>query len=444
MANSGEGRLAVVVGCGPAGSLMAIYLARMGWRVSVYERRPDYQARVAKGGIDQRAYDIFLGPRGMDSMRDAGVEIGPGVSVELEGIALHGAKGGRVSVLDFRAPTTVFNRDVLSNMLHEHGAKVFPGLIEYNFEHKLVGVDFEAKVASFEKAGAAGAVRIPYGLLVGADGAWSGVRGEMQRAGFVTFKQKRNTGGGRMMGIIDELPRAKDGWDRYWHLWLHHGPGLLMSATPTPGGQYRIGIIIMTDESCAQVLNSKSEVQLAEIVGDKFPDLFAGKPMPEALARNMAEQEANHTGVETNCSAFHAGDSVVLIGDAAHSVWSNQGQGCNAALESCKVVAGLIDEHGGDLAKALPAFTALRKPDADAVAAISRRPFVTVWTIAKAKMIQVLHDCLPFVFSESAGTQMIRGTLPYAKVVPVERRENLKLAAVLAGVVGLAFMALKK
>eukprot|EP00803_Ostreobium_quekettii_P002898 evm.model.scf_783.1 EVM.evm.TU.scf_783.1 scf_783:350-1687(+) len=436
----GEGRQAVVVGCGPTGSLMALYLAKLGFKVAAYEKRADYKTRSAKGGIDQKAYDIFLNPRGLGALRDAGMEIGDGVGVVLEGALLRG--GRREEKLKFATPLTVVNRDALSNALQEEGLRALPGRIEFFFEHRLVGVDFEGKMAVFDGVGAR--VEKGYDLLVGADGVWSGVRGEMEKGGLVEVRQVRNGGGIRMMGIMDDLPGCKDpDWGRYWHLWLKNGPGLVMGVTPTPDGRFRAGFAVMSDRDRDQILNLRSEARLEEILRRRFPGLFAGQKMPEGLARNLVEQDANHNGVETLCSAFHAENSVVLVGDSAHSVWANQGQGCNLALESCGVLAGLMEEHGGDLSKALPAFTVARKPETDAAAILSRRRFISIRSIVKQRVVDWLHRLLPFAFSESALTGLIKGERPYTALLPMERRQNRQLV-LLAGVAGLLAFALRR
>eukprot|EP00803_Ostreobium_quekettii_P000550 evm.model.scf_693.6 EVM.evm.TU.scf_693.6 scf_693:43614-44972(-) len=436
-------RQAVVVGCGPAGALMAIFLARMGWRVAVYEKRSDYQGRVAKGGILRRAYDIILGPKGHDAIAAAGAELGPKDAVPLEGFVVHRGRVGqsvRANVKDDDRLTTV-NRDRLGDALHRQGAELFPGVIEYNFEHKLVGVDFEAKVASFERVGAEGAVRRPYELLVGADGVWSGVRGEMAKAGFVTVKHKRNTGGFKVLEV-DDLPGSQEGWDRCWHLWLRHSPKIGMVASPTPEGRYRVAFGTLYDDWCGSLEELKTEKGVEQIMRDKFPDLFEGREMPEGLARSLVEEEVSHNGVETDCSAFHAGDAVVLVGDAAHSVWPNAGQGCNSALESCKILAGLIEEHGGDLATALPAFTAMRKPETDAAAVMSRRAFLSPASLLRVSILNGLHRVLPFVFGESAEEWLRLGERSYAKIEARHQWQNKQLVMMVGGALGLAAFAL--
>jgi kynurenine 3-monooxygenase len=60
--------------------------------------------------------------------------------------------------------------------------------------------------------------------------------------------------------------------------------------------------------------------------------------------------------------------AVAVLGDAAHAIVPFYGQGMNCAFEDVRVLAESIKRHGGDLARALPEFQQLRKPNADAIA----------------------------------------------------------------------------
>jgi 2-polyprenyl-6-methoxyphenol hydroxylase-like FAD-dependent oxidoreductase len=64
------GKRAVVVGAGPAGSTAAMFLARQGFLVRVYERRPEPKNDPVDTG---RAYIIILIPRGQAALKDVSV-----------------------------------------------------------------------------------------------------------------------------------------------------------------------------------------------------------------------------------------------------------------------------------------------------------------------------------------------------------------------------------
>jgi len=65
-------------------------------------------------------------------------------------------------------------------------------------------------------------------------------------------------------------------------------------------------------------------------------------------------------------------DSVVLMGDAAHSMLHHQGQGANSAIEDAGALADALAE-AGTVKDALALFQATRKPVTDELQRISRQ-----------------------------------------------------------------------
>jgi salicylate hydroxylase len=65
-------------------------------------------------------------------------------------------------------------------------------------------------------------------------------------------------------------------------------------------------------------------------------------------------------------------DSVVLMGDAAHSMLHHQGQGANSAIEDAGALADALAQ-AGSVKEALALFQAIRKPVTDELQRISRQ-----------------------------------------------------------------------
>ncbi|GHB19007.1 hypothetical protein GCM10010377_05990 [Streptomyces viridiviolaceus] len=65
-------------------------------------------------------------------------------------------------------------------------------------------------------------------------------------------------------------------------------------------------------------------------------------------------------------------DSVVLVGDAAHSMLHHQGQGANSAIEDAGAIADALRE-AGSVKEGLALYQATRKPVTDKLQAISRQ-----------------------------------------------------------------------
>ncbi|HEV7716011.1 MAG TPA: NAD(P)-binding protein, partial [Steroidobacteraceae bacterium] len=80
-----------IVGAGLAGSLLAVLLARRGFQVSLYDRRPDPRGAVAQGG---RSINLALATRGIRALEHAGVmeDVRP-LLIEMRGRMVHERSG---------------------------------------------------------------------------------------------------------------------------------------------------------------------------------------------------------------------------------------------------------------------------------------------------------------------------------------------------------------
>jgi kynurenine 3-monooxygenase len=59
-----------IAGAGLVGSLLSIYLAKQGHRVSVFERRPDMRKQTVDAG---RSINLALSNRGLRSLHEVGL-----------------------------------------------------------------------------------------------------------------------------------------------------------------------------------------------------------------------------------------------------------------------------------------------------------------------------------------------------------------------------------
>jgi kynurenine 3-monooxygenase len=75
------------------------------------------------------------------------------------------------------------------------------------------------------------------------------------------------------------------------------------------------------------------------------------------------------------CDRWHAGGSVLLLGDAAHAIVPFHGQGMNCAFEDCVELAQQLDA-GQDWAAAFARFQQRRQPNAEAIARMALENYV--------------------------------------------------------------------
>lgn len=94
-------------------------------------------------------------------------------------------------------------------------------------------------------------------------------------------------------------------------------------------------------------------------------------PVPRLLAAVSPESVMRHDIYDLPDLPTFVRGPVALLGDAAHAMTPNMGQGANLALEDAATLAALLDDRGVD--DALRTYNALRRPRTRALAHRSRR-----------------------------------------------------------------------
>ncbi|MEO8664987.1 MAG: FAD-dependent monooxygenase, partial [Ignavibacteria bacterium] len=85
------GKQITVVGAGLAGSLLSVYLAKKGFEVNMYERRPDMRKEDIEGG---RSINLALSTRGIHALKEVGMfdEIKK-IAIPMYGRMIHAVNG---------------------------------------------------------------------------------------------------------------------------------------------------------------------------------------------------------------------------------------------------------------------------------------------------------------------------------------------------------------
>src|SRR5438874_11837267 len=82
-----------IVGAGPVGSLLALTLARRGYDVDVYERRPDMRRADISAG---RSINLAVSTRGLHALHQVGLDDEVlRQAVPMHGRLMHGPRGER-------------------------------------------------------------------------------------------------------------------------------------------------------------------------------------------------------------------------------------------------------------------------------------------------------------------------------------------------------------
>ncbi|GAX76027.1 hypothetical protein CEUSTIGMA_g3470.t1 [Chlamydomonas eustigma] len=444
------GKKAVVVGAGPAGSTAAMFLAREGFSVDVYERRPEPKADVVDSG---RAYIIILIPRGKAALAELGISLPTDPHFITQGSVRH-PPNGKVSVVK-EAGNVTFSRSDLAQFLINEARSKYPDSIRFHFERGVEKVDLEKKQVTFSSMSNPSAASaesnneegfqhsvtelIQYEMLIGADGAASAVRGALQ-SHIPGYKVDISDSGREYkvyMNLVGNIepPEFKDNAGATLHLWsAKDDPFMSFTAHRNPDDTYS-GTFSMCTGAHAKV---QSVAAYEEILRTKFAGI------PESWIPSIAQQvngsPASPAGKRIRCSQLGA-PGVVLLGDAAHAVTPVFGQGANSSLESGQVLGQALKEANGDLESVPDTFDKLRKPDVHGLYEIDRKAFSFfsrkgpldpdfLQLLSHVLLGTILSKIVPNLYGKQPMLLQL-GTAPYSKILSAVKRDAKVSAMVL-------------
>jgi kynurenine 3-monooxygenase len=337
-------RPVTIVGAGLVGSLLAIYLAKRKYKVTIFERRSDMRTSNADRG---RSINLALSTRGLSALEEVGLA---GIirknAIPMKGRMMHDV-AGNLSFLPYGKEGQFINsisRGDLNMLLMSAAEKEG---VEIRFNSKLDHIDLE-------KSGGKGS-----DLLIGADGAYSAVRAALQVNGRFNFSQEYIEHGYKELHI----PPGSNLEQNALHIWPRES--FMMIALPNPDMTFT-GTLFLSFEQFESTRDPK------KFFADVFPDAL--KLIPD-FEQQWASNPTSSL-VTMKCWPWSNGSNVLLIGDAAHAILPFYGQGMNAGFEDCRILNQLLDKHKDDWSNTINEFESLRKPDTDAVATLALDNFV--------------------------------------------------------------------
>jgi kynurenine 3-monooxygenase len=426
-----------------SGALMAILLARRGFLVDVYEKRGDLRHESVDSG---KSIKMTLAERGLQALEQAGLagEV-LRLSVPLRGRAVH-ASGGTVTYQpygkDEREVIYSISRSDLNALLLDH-AETFPN-VRLRFHQRCVQVDRETAAAVFLDERCGTSARVVAEAVIGADGAFSVVRQQMQRGLRADYRQDFLAWGYKELTIAAG-PDGEPGMDpNALHIWPC-GDHMLFALPNLDGSFNGVCVLPFVGEHGFDALADDADV--LALFHDRFADALP--LMPDLLAEFRARRVSEFLTVRT--SLWHHKGKVVLLGDCCHTVVPFYGQGMNAAFEDCSVLDACLARHPHDWESAFAEYQGLRKPHTDVLARLSEENFHelrdtvrSVFVTARKRISILLNRLFPRAYVP-IYTLVSHSTVPYADCVERAARQD-RLARwlgidLLVGALGLGLMA---
>jgi kynurenine 3-monooxygenase len=360
----------VIIGAGLVGSLLAIFLARRGYTVRVYERRGDMRRQKISAG---RSINLALSDRGIRALEEVGImdELRP-ICIPMHGRSIHNTDG--TSAFQAYGKEGQFINSVsrgtlncrLMDLAEKNGATIF-------FHHRCDGIDWKNNMVKFaiDKGEENGETeQQDFDILFGADGAYSAVRlhHQLQHDRFQYSQYYIDFGYKEL-----HIPAGKNGEFLLEKNALHIWPrgNYMLIALPNIDGSFTCTLFFPFEgEPSFASLDSKEKV--LDFFKKTFSD--ATEIMP-GLTDDFFHNPTSSL-VTVRCFPWTREGRFALIGDAAHAIVPFFGQGMNCGFEDCSVLNKLIEEKQEDWTAIFKSFEELRKPDADAIAELALNNFI--------------------------------------------------------------------
>lgn len=340
-------RTAIIVGAGIGGLTAAHALERTGWQVDVYEQAPEIEPVGAGVGIAPNAVKA-LNHLGLGAdLRERGMR--------QEGMEVRVRSGRRLAFLSgtrieqrYGAPFYALHRAELHELL---ARRLSASALHTGHHATHITTSADAATVTFETS--AGPVSKSADLAVVADGVHSDLRAELfpdypgpDYAGYTVWR-------GLVSGMSPAVPpMLSETW----------GPGARFGIAVLGGQVYWFACENMTE-------HDKPEHRLG-LLAERFRHWH--EPIPQLIAATPEETLLRHDVyyLRAPLPAFVLG-RVALLGDAAHAVTPDIGQGACLAIEDAVVLASTMDNHGID--RGLRAYDTERRPRTESMARFSGR-----------------------------------------------------------------------
>lgn len=405
---------ATIIGSGLVGSLWAIFLAQRGYKVRVYEKRPDMRRHEIGGG---RSINLALSDRGLKALHTVGLED----EIRKMAIPMHGRMihhlDGKTELQPYGEKGQYINsisrgglNQLLMTKAEEAGAVI-------EFEQPCFGYDFQKKEAILKNE------FTQSDLIFGTDGAFSALRGSLEKTDRFNYSQTYLEHGYKELHIPPNTNGSFKMEKNALHIWPRKS--FMLIALPNLDGSFTVTLFLAFEGeySFANLTDKKSVLDFFE---QHFPDVIPLMPdLDEIFFTNPTSSLATF-----RCYPWSLDNKALLIGDAAHGIVPFYGQGMNAGFEDCTILSNMMQEYKDDWTKIIPAFQKARKPDADAVGELALRNFIEMRDLVadkkfmlRKKIEKLMHERHPGKYLPLYA-MVTFSDMPYSKALAIGKAQD--------------------
>lgn len=381
----------VILGAGLVGSLLSIYLAQRGFKVSVYEKRPDMRAARLDGG---RSINLALSNRGWLALKEVGLEEEvKKLVIPMKGRMMHDIEGA-LTFQPYGKEDQAINsisRSGLNTLLMDTAEKKG---VEFFFQHPCLATSLKKQKLTIKNLATSEVTKIPYDFVIGADGAFSSLRSTLRKTERFNYSQYYLDHGYKELTIP---PTSKGDYaleQNALHIWPRNQ--FMLIALPNKDKSFTCTLFLGFEGNPSFEL-LETQPQVSKFFHTYFPDVISLMP---TLVKDFSDNPTSSL-VTIRCSPWAKGKAL-LIGDASHAIVPFYGQGMNAGFEDCHVFNQLLDQHENDWPQLFAQFQELRIPDANAIADLAFQNFIEMRDrvadpqfLLRKKIEAKLHELYP-------------------------------------------------
>ncbi|MBI1225750.1 MAG: NAD(P)-binding protein [Bacteroidetes bacterium] len=412
---------AVIVGAGLVGALWAVILAKRGYTVDVYERRPDFREAGYIGG---RSINLALSERGWKAVEIAGIrEKIEKVAIPMPGRMMHGTDGsltfqayGEEGQAIYSVSRGGLNIELV-NIADEFEQ------VRFHFNQACRGVDLENSTIRFEDTNTGVRYAIESDLIFGTDGAFSPVRQSLQKLPRFNYSQHYIDSGYKELAILPNGDGSHKMDTGALHIWPRGN--FMLIALPNLDGSFTC-TLFLPFEGEVSFEKLQTEVQVLAFFEKYFPDVI---PLMPTLVQDFMENPTSAL-VTVRCNPWHYQHKILLLGDAAHAIVPFYGQGMNAGFEDCTILDSLMDKYDEDWPAIMEEFNASRPEDANAIADLALLNFIEMRDkvadpqfLLRKKIEGHLHERFPKEF-QSVYSMVSFSHVPYSQALAAVAQQD--------------------
>ena len=336
--------------------------------------------------------NINLSFRGLQSLRAVGMEekiLRKSVALKAKMIHPLGKPAFSVpfSIKGEMQGNTIDRTSLYKELLSE--AEACPNVSIY-FQHKLTKIDFNTMTLTFmDTTGPTPKeVTVRHDFIFGCDGAYSEVRGQMNRHDLINIHQEYSYHGYKELVV----PPTADG-----NLALNHchwwGRDMNMAVgVPNLDNTIRISLILPLESFSS----FQTEQDVLTFFKQRFPQ-FISIFGEEKLVKDFLQSPTNSI-ITLKCTPHHISAGALLLGDSAHAMVPFLGQATNCGFEDCLVFSGILKSKGFDLFEAAKEYSRIRCADAHAICDLSNDFYTShlasYYNPMYSRMKEWVKDCL--------------------------------------------------